>query len=65
MDLQAAQAMRGKQGTLTRLTVSMCFAVACVLLIGSLITPSKAHSQFRIDAQSDARSLPTPNPSPE
>lgn len=42
MDLQAEQMMRGRQAPLTKLTALLCFALACVLLIGSLVAPVKA-----------------------
>ena len=47
MDLQAAYMMRGKRDTLARLTVALCFAVAGALLIGSLVSPGKAHPRLQ------------------
>ena len=43
MDLQAAQMMRAKRSMVSRVTVLVCFSLACALLIGSLISPSRAH----------------------
>lgn len=41
MDLQAAQMMKGRRATLTRIIVVVCFALAGVLMIGSLASPAK------------------------
>ena len=46
MDLQAAYMKQGKRDTLAKLTVALCFAVAGALLIGSLISPGKAHTKL-------------------
>lgn len=43
MDLQAALSTQDKQASPSRLAVMVCFIIACGLLIGSLVSPSKAH----------------------
>jgi hypothetical protein len=42
MDLQAFQLVSGRRWSFVKLAVFVCFAVACALLIGSLLMPSKA-----------------------
>ena len=42
MDLQAAQLMKGKRSTLSKLTVIFCLTLTAVLLIGSLVSPGRA-----------------------
>ena len=44
MDLQAAEMLSGKRWSLTKVTALVCFALACGLLIGSLLTPAKAEA---------------------
>jgi hypothetical protein len=41
MDLQTSQLASGRRGSFVKLAVFLCFAVACALLIGSLVMPSK------------------------
>ena len=45
MDLQASQSTSGYRPTLTKLATLFCFALACALMIGSLMAP---HSSQRI-----------------
>ena len=42
MDLQAFQLVGGRQWSFVKLAVFVCFAVACALLIGSLLMPARA-----------------------
>jgi hypothetical protein len=42
MDLQSARMARGRRGVLPRLLTLVCFALACALLIGSLVAPVRA-----------------------
>jgi hypothetical protein len=42
MDLQSAQLARGRRGMLPKLLTLFCFALACALLIGSLVAPVRA-----------------------
>ncbi len=42
MDLQSALMARGRRGALPRLLTLLCFALACALLIGSLVAPVRA-----------------------
>lgn len=60
MDLQAAQMMRGKRSMLSKVTVVVCFALACALLIGSLISPGRAFpkSQFGVSLNTPAFQTP-------
>jgi hypothetical protein len=46
MDLQAAQAMKGKRSTFSRLTVAFCLMLTAALLISSLVSPSRAGTSF-------------------
>ena len=41
MDLQATESMSGKRSPLTTLVTLFCFALACALMIGSLLMPGK------------------------
>jgi hypothetical protein len=41
MDLQASLSISGRRWSFAKLAVIVCFAVACALLIGSLMLPSK------------------------
>lgn len=56
MDLQAAHMMRGKRSLMSKATTGVCFALACALLIGSLVTSGKANPNFR---PGSSPSLPT------
>jgi hypothetical protein len=42
MDLQTAQTMTGRRLTMTKLATVFCFALACALMIGSLMSPGKS-----------------------
>jgi hypothetical protein len=42
MDLQSFQLVSGRRWSFAKLAVFVCFAVACALLIGSLLMPSRA-----------------------
>ena len=43
MDLQAAHDMKGKRGLLSKLTVAFCLMLTGALLVGSLVSPSRAN----------------------
>jgi hypothetical protein len=44
MDLQAFQLVSGKRWSFVKLAVFVCFVVACALLVGSLLMPSKVRA---------------------
>jgi hypothetical protein len=44
MDLEATLKMNGKRGSWPKLAAFLCFAVACLLLIGSLAAPPIART---------------------
>jgi hypothetical protein len=46
MDLQALQLVSGKRWSFAKLAMFVCFVVACALLIGSLLMPSKIRPAF-------------------
>lgn len=58
MDLQTVNMLGGNRCSITRLAAIACFAVACALMIGSLIVPTKTYSvgSFGKPAQWNAQS---------
>ena len=58
MDLQAAQQLKGKRGTLNKLTVAFCLILTGVFLIGSLVSPGRASIKSN-SAAPTASILPT------
>jgi hypothetical protein len=46
MDLQSSQLASGKRGSFVKLAVFLCFAVACALLVGSLVLPSRVKADI-------------------
>jgi hypothetical protein len=46
MDLQSSQLASGKRGSFVKLAVFICFAMACALLIGSLVMPSRVKADI-------------------
>jgi hypothetical protein len=47
MDLEAAQNLRGKRGTLSKVIVVLCFTLTVALLASSLFSPGRAQSNLR------------------
>ena len=54
MDLEQAQMLSGRRWSAAKLAALICFALACGLLIGSLLMPAKAKAD-----PGEAHSLPT------
>ena len=59
MDLQAAHMSQGRHGVLAKLTVLLCFGLACALLIGSLIAPATPPGAGSISQPLSSLSLTT------
>ena len=64
MDLQSALMARGRRGALPRLLTLLCFALACALLIGSLVAPVRVVNVPRAWAPWAAASTATKAESP-
>jgi len=56
---EASEAGPGKRSRVSNLTVVICFAVAAVLLISSLVSPGKAHTRLKANpAGSPSAAMP-------
>jgi hypothetical protein len=47
MDLQAAELLSGRRWSTVKLAALVCLALACALLIGSLLMPARAEADAR------------------